>query len=60
MQFEVKGNFRLGEKYQDFNIKVNASNEKSALESVYKQLGSNHKCKRRFIKIEGVSVAKKK
>ena len=57
--FEVKGTFRIGEGYQPFAIIVDATNEKLATEKAIIKLGSNHKCKRRFIKIEGVSVAKK-
>ncbi len=59
MAFIVKGKFRLGENYQQFNIKIDAPSEKMAIEKVYSRLGSNHKCKRRFIKIEGVEVAGK-
>ena len=58
MMYEVKGTFRIGEKRQAFAIKVTAASEKLAVEKACSRLGSNHKCKRRFIKVEGVSVAK--
>ena len=54
MIYQVKGTFRIGEKYQPFNIKINAVNERMAQELTYTRMGSKHKCKRRFIKIEGV------
>jgi large subunit ribosomal protein LX len=60
MMYEVKGSFRIGDKYQPFNIKVNAVSENTALERVYSKIGSNHNCKRRFIKVESVQVAKEK
>ncbi len=56
--FDVKGSFRLGDKNQSFNMKVSADNERTAVSKVCAKLGSNHKCKRRFIKVEAVSVAK--
>ncbi|MCD6382945.1 MAG: 50S ribosomal protein L18a [Thermoplasmata archaeon] len=39
---------------QRFRKEVAARDEKEAVEKVYSLLGSNHKVKRRFIKIESV------
>ncbi|MFA5406828.1 MAG: 50S ribosomal protein L18Ae [Candidatus Nanoarchaeia archaeon] len=58
MMFEVKGSFRLNDKRQSFKLMINADNERSAVEKVMASIGSNHKCKRRFVKVEAVNVAK--
>lgn len=55
MIFEVKGEFRAGYRYQPFSIRVNAANESMAVEKVKARIGSNHKCKRRFIKVMEVT-----
>ncbi len=44
----------MGRLMQKFSKEVSANNEKNALEKVYADLGSKHKVKRRFIKIEEV------
>jgi len=56
--FEVSGIFKMGERYQTFKLQVNAKNEKLAVEYAISRLGSNHKCKRRFIKIQEVKRVK--
>lgn len=57
-KFNVKGGFRIGDVRQPFSLIVEAKNESTAKELTYTRLGSNHKCKRRFINIEVVSVVK--
>jgi len=57
--FVIKGTFRIGDRRQSFTMKVEAPNEGLAKEKVYVRLGSNHQCKRRFIKLESVEHAKK-
>ena len=54
----IKGKYRMGSKYQPFEIKIEAINQKLAVEHTICSIGSNHKCKRRFIKLDGVSVVK--
>lgn len=55
MIFEAKGKFRTAKKWwQPFTKKVEAPNEKMAIEKVYSLIGSNHKVKRNLIKIENI------
>lgn len=55
MIFEVKGEFKAKFKYQPFSIRVNATNEEMAVKKVKSRIGSNHKCKQRFIKVKEVT-----
>lgn len=51
MKFEVSGTFRMSEfTVRPFKIKVEASNEKVAIEKAKALIGGNHKCRRNFIK----------
>ncbi len=56
MMFVVKGEFRIGDSYQPFSISVDAVNERVAREKALSLIGSNHKCKRRFIKVSEVNA----
>lgn len=57
--FEVKGQYRLSlRKWQPFAIEVASADEKAALEKSLALIGSRHKVKRRFVKIEGVKALK--
>lgn len=58
MKFILKGEFRMGGWKQEFNKEVTASNEESAKEKLYAELGSKHKVKRRFIKVEEIKSEK--
>lgn len=55
MAYIVEGEFRMGGSIQKFKKTVEASSKEAAEEKVYTDLGSNHKVKRRFIKIKSIS-----
>ncbi|MFP3909686.1 MAG: 50S ribosomal protein L18Ae [Archaeoglobaceae archaeon] len=54
MIFEARGKFRKARKWQTFTKKVEAQNERMAIEKVYSLIGSNHKIKRNLIEIENI------
>lgn len=57
--FEVKGQFRISlREWQPFAIEVASPDEKAALEKSLALIGSRHKVKRKFVKIEGVKPLK--
>lgn len=54
MFFEVKGKFRKAKKWQPFTKKIEAQNERMAVEKTYSLIGSNHKIKRNLIEINNI------
>ncbi len=56
--FEVKGSFLMGEDWMPYTKVVEAPNEKQAEERTFAVIGSKHKLKRRYIKIDGVKPVK--
>ncbi len=58
MNFIVKGTFKAGEKWEQFTKKIACQNKKNALEKIYSLIGSQHRAKRRLIKIELIEEAK--
>lgn len=51
--FEFKGKFKMGDDpNRSFHKKIKAESKEKAKEKLYALLGSEHKCPRRFIKIE--------
>jgi large subunit ribosomal protein LX len=54
--FEVKGTFRMGERWRPYTKKVSAPNETQARERTYTLLGSKHRLKRRYITVNTVTV----
>lgn len=54
MIFEVKGKFRKAKKWQPYTKKVEAQNERMAMEKTYSLIGSNHKIKRNLIEINSI------
>ncbi len=54
MIFEVKGKFRKAKKWKSFTKKVEAQNERMAVEKTYSLIGSNHKVKRNLIEINNI------
>jgi large subunit ribosomal protein LX len=57
--FEVKGQFRLAPReWQPFALEIASSDEKAAVEKSLALIGSRHKVKRKFVKIEGVKSLK--
>lgn len=57
--FEVKGQFRLSPReWQPFALEVASADEKAALEKSLALIGSRHKVKRKFVKIDGVRPLK--
>jgi len=57
-KFEVKGSFLMGEDWMPYTKVVEAPNEKQAEERTFAVIGSKHKLKRRYIKVEGVKPVK--
>jgi large subunit ribosomal protein LX len=53
-KFEVKGSFLMGEDWMPYTKVVEAPNEKQAQERTLATIGSKHKLKRRYIKVDGV------
>ncbi|MFO7965989.1 MAG: 50S ribosomal protein L18Ae [Archaeoglobaceae archaeon] len=60
MFFEVKGKFRKAKKWRSFTKKVEAQNERMAIEKTYSLIGSNHKIKRNLIEINNIGQAEEK
>lgn len=58
MNFIVKGTFKAGQKYEPFTKKITTLNKNLASEKVFSLLGSEHRLKRRLIKIASVEEAK--
>ena len=57
--FEVKGQFRIAVRnWQPFTIEVISDNEEGATEKTYALIGSRHKVKRPFVKIDAVRPMK--
>ncbi len=54
MFFEIKGKFRKNRKWRNFTKKVDAQNERMAIEKTYSLIGSNHKVKRNLIEINNI------
>jgi large subunit ribosomal protein LX len=53
--YEIKGEFRISVRnWQPFTIEVASADEPAAVERVYSIIGSRHKVKRQFVKIEAV------
>lgn len=53
--FEVKGQFMASRKsWQPFAIEVASPDEKAAVEKTLALMGSRHKVKRKFVRIDGV------
>lgn len=57
--FEVKGQFRISlRQWQPFALEVASPDEKAAVDKSLALIGSRHKIKRKFVKIEGVRSLK--
>jgi large subunit ribosomal protein LX len=57
--FEVKGEFRISKRrWQPFALEVASADEKAAVEKTFALIGSRHKVKRKFVKIDGVRSMK--
>ena len=58
MTFEVKGTFLMGDEWKPYTKIIAAPNEKQAEERTFAVIGSKHNLKRRYIKIDGVTLVK--
>jgi large subunit ribosomal protein LX len=58
MTFEVKGTFLMGDEWKPYTKIIAAPNEKQAQERAFSLMGSKHNLKRRYIKIDGVTLVK--
>ena len=57
--FEVKGQFRISMRiWQPFTIEVASEDEEAAVERTFSLIGSRHKVKRPFVKIDAVRPMK--
>lgn len=56
--FEVRGTFLMGKDWNPYTKIITAPNEKQAKERAFALMGSKHKLKRRYIKIDGVTLVK--
>jgi large subunit ribosomal protein LX len=57
--FEVKGQLMTSHRrWKPFTLEVASADEKAAVEKTMALMGSRHKVKRKFIKIEGVKGLK--
>jgi large subunit ribosomal protein LX len=56
--FEVKGTFLMGDEWKPYTKIIAAPNEKQAQERAFSLMGSKHNLKRRYIKIDGVTLVK--
>ena len=53
--YEIKGAFRISVRdWQPFTIEVASADESAAVEKTFSLIGSRHKVKRQFVRIEGV------
>jgi large subunit ribosomal protein LX len=57
-KFEVKGTFRMGENWMPYTKVIAAPNAKQAEERTFAVIGSKHKLKRLYIKVDAVSPVK--
>ena len=53
-EFEIRGSFKVGKKWQSFTKVLDSNNEKNALEKVYSLLGSEQGVKRNLVRIDEV------
>lgn len=57
--FEVKGEFRISlRNWQPFAMEVASTDEKAAVDKTLALLGSRHKVKRKFVRIDAVRPLK--
>lgn len=57
-QFEVKGTYQEKEAWKPYTKVLTAPNEKQAQERIYNLIGSKHRLKRMYIKIETITECK--
>lgn len=56
--FRIAGEFMMGTRWQPFSKEFLAKDEKESVEFAYSILGSKHKVKRKFIRIEKIEEIK--
>jgi len=57
--YEIKGEFKISvRRWQPFTIEVASADEPAAVERVFSLIGSRHRVKRQFVRIEGVRAMK--
>ena len=57
--YKIKGNFKAGSQWSQFNTDVEAESENHAVETILSTIGSKHKLKRKYIKVELVEECSK-
>ena len=57
-QFEVKGTYQEKQAWKPYTKVITAPNEKQAEERIYNLIGSKHRLKRLYIKIEKITECK--
>jgi large subunit ribosomal protein LX len=53
--YRIKGKFLMGDKMSPFSREIEAEDEKDAYEKMVSLIGSEHRCKRNRIKVEGIN-----
>jgi large subunit ribosomal protein LX len=57
--YEIKGQFRISvRKWQPFSMEVASADEAAAVEKIMSLIGSRHRVKRQFVKIEEINSVK--
>ena len=57
--YEVKGQFRISvRQWQPFTIEVATADENAAVEKTFSLIGSRHKVKRQFVRVDGIRALK--
>jgi large subunit ribosomal protein LX len=57
-QYEVKGKYQEKQDWKPYTKVITAQNEKQAEERIYTIIGSKHRLKRMYIKIDSISEHK--
>ena len=52
--YRVKGTFKMGDFNAPFNREIEAKDQKDAREKILSLFGSEHRCKRQYIKVEAI------
>jgi large subunit ribosomal protein LX len=55
-KFEVNGEFNIGNEWKPYTKVINAPNENQAIERIYTLIGSKHRLKRNFIRINSITL----
>ena len=54
--FEVQGSCRINDEWKPYTKVIEAPNERIAIERVFTLIGSKHRLKRNYIKVDSIKV----